>query len=254
MKILLILLLLVSNSIYSQIVHVTKTGSRYHTSDCRYLWNSDYILSLREALDRYYTPCQVCEPPTKIRKKKKKLPIVINHSNDNQRGGLTRYYLNGVQVTEEEYEKKTTKRTPIEKTDSIFGIGINLSEYNGKVFVQKVIPGSPAWIYNTLQVGDTLTWLYNTIDNTKSINLRGLSSEMVVKLLRSPKDKTVTLGFLRKGMPNRITINKSIISEKMVEKSFDISYNIGFENCKSLVDSLKKELRYKDSLILKMDH
>jgi hypothetical protein len=110
MRILLILLFLISNSIYAQIVHVTKTGSRYHTSDCRYLWNSNYILSLREALDRYYTPCRVCEPPTKIKKKKKKLPIIINNSDDNQGGGLTRYYLNGVQVTKQEYENYNVKQ------------------------------------------------------------------------------------------------------------------------------------------------
>ena len=45
-----------------QTVYVTRTGSKYHRSSCRYLRSSKIPTSLSEAKDRY-SPCSVCSPP-----------------------------------------------------------------------------------------------------------------------------------------------------------------------------------------------
>lgn len=45
----------------SVVVYVTETGSKYHRSGCRYLDESQYSVSLSEAV-KYYTPCSVCNP------------------------------------------------------------------------------------------------------------------------------------------------------------------------------------------------
>jgi len=56
------------------IVYITKTGKKYHTSDCRYLSKSKISITLKEALEKGYTPCSVCDPPVlKIEKPK---PVV----------------------------------------------------------------------------------------------------------------------------------------------------------------------------------
>ncbi len=44
-------------------VYITKTGKKYHTGDCRYLSKSKIPISLKEAIQRGYTPCSVCSPP-----------------------------------------------------------------------------------------------------------------------------------------------------------------------------------------------
>lgn len=44
-------------------VHVTATGSKYHSAGCRYLSKSDYAVSLDEAKSRNLEPCSVCNPP-----------------------------------------------------------------------------------------------------------------------------------------------------------------------------------------------
>jgi len=46
------------------IVHVTKTGSKYHRAGCQYL-KTDIEVTLEEALSRGLTPCKVCNPPAK---------------------------------------------------------------------------------------------------------------------------------------------------------------------------------------------
>lgn len=43
-------------------VYVTKTGTKYHTSGCRYLSRSKIPMSLYDAR-KLYTPCSVCNPP-----------------------------------------------------------------------------------------------------------------------------------------------------------------------------------------------
>jgi len=46
----------------SFMVYVTKTGSKYHLSGCRYLRRSSIPMSLENA-KRRYSPCSVCNPP-----------------------------------------------------------------------------------------------------------------------------------------------------------------------------------------------
>jgi len=54
------------------IVYITRTGRKYHTTDCRYLSKSKIPITLKEAIQRGYTPCSVCRPPTlKIKKRPK---------------------------------------------------------------------------------------------------------------------------------------------------------------------------------------
>jgi len=43
-------------------VYVTKTGTKYHRANCRYLKKSSILISLEEA-KRRYSPCTVCNPP-----------------------------------------------------------------------------------------------------------------------------------------------------------------------------------------------
>lgn len=52
-----------SNDAKNIIVHITKTGARYHRSNCRHL-KSDIEASLQEAIDKGLTPCKTCKPPT----------------------------------------------------------------------------------------------------------------------------------------------------------------------------------------------
>jgi hypothetical protein len=48
----------------STTVYVTKTGSSYHRSGCRYLSQSKIAITLEEAVEQGYAPCKVCKPPT----------------------------------------------------------------------------------------------------------------------------------------------------------------------------------------------
>lgn len=48
------------------IVHITRTGKKYHRAGCRSLSRSDIPVTLEEAKQRGYDPCKVCTPPTKI--------------------------------------------------------------------------------------------------------------------------------------------------------------------------------------------
>lgn len=42
------------------IAHITNTGSKYHNEGCKYLDESDIIISISEAKARDYTPCSIC--------------------------------------------------------------------------------------------------------------------------------------------------------------------------------------------------
>ena len=44
-------------------VHVTETGSKYHRKNCTYL-SSNIEITLIEAIEKGYTPCSRCDPPT----------------------------------------------------------------------------------------------------------------------------------------------------------------------------------------------
>lgn len=44
-------------------VHVTKSGKKYHSAGCSYLEDSDLEISLSDAKAQGYTPCAKCNPP-----------------------------------------------------------------------------------------------------------------------------------------------------------------------------------------------
>jgi hypothetical protein len=44
------------------VVYVTKTGSKYHRANCRYVSKSKIPMTLKEAKKKY-GPCSVCKPP-----------------------------------------------------------------------------------------------------------------------------------------------------------------------------------------------
>lgn len=45
------------------IVHITRTGEKYHSAGCQYLRKSDIEVTLSEAKARGLTPCSKCNPP-----------------------------------------------------------------------------------------------------------------------------------------------------------------------------------------------
>lgn len=46
-----------------EIVHITDTGKKYHTGNCRYIKDSDREISLEDAKAAGYEPCKVCHAP-----------------------------------------------------------------------------------------------------------------------------------------------------------------------------------------------
>lgn len=44
------------------VVYITKTGSKYHTADCRYLKKSKIKITKADAIEQGYTACKVCKP------------------------------------------------------------------------------------------------------------------------------------------------------------------------------------------------
>jgi competence protein ComEC len=44
-------------------VHITQTGTKYHTAGCEFLKDSDTEISLTKAIEQGYKPCGVCHPP-----------------------------------------------------------------------------------------------------------------------------------------------------------------------------------------------
>lgn len=44
-------------------VHITDTGSKYHSAGCQYLAKSDHEVSLETAISMGLTPCSRCNPP-----------------------------------------------------------------------------------------------------------------------------------------------------------------------------------------------
>lgn len=55
-----------TSSVYSdntsQTVYITKTGSKYHRSGCRYLRQSKIAIDKSSAISQGYDPCSVCNP------------------------------------------------------------------------------------------------------------------------------------------------------------------------------------------------
>jgi hypothetical protein len=44
------------------IVHITRTGTKYHRAGCRSLSRSDIPISRKDAITRGYTACKICNP------------------------------------------------------------------------------------------------------------------------------------------------------------------------------------------------
>lgn len=44
----------------TQVVHITRTGHKYHLAGCRYLSRSDIPISLSDAIAQGYEPCKIC--------------------------------------------------------------------------------------------------------------------------------------------------------------------------------------------------
>jgi hypothetical protein len=66
-----VLFIMLSCMVTAQTVYVTKTGTKYHASGCRYLSKSCISISLADAKADGYTPCSVCKPTTTIKTDKK---------------------------------------------------------------------------------------------------------------------------------------------------------------------------------------
>jgi hypothetical protein len=45
-----------------QTVYITRTGKKYHRENCRYLSQSKFSMSLKDAKAKGYTACSVCRP------------------------------------------------------------------------------------------------------------------------------------------------------------------------------------------------
>ena len=65
----LLAIVIMTLSLNAQTVYITKTGTKYHRSECRYLSQSKISVSLSEAKDRGYGPCSVCKPPIQLSSK-----------------------------------------------------------------------------------------------------------------------------------------------------------------------------------------
>ncbi len=61
-------LLVISISIIAsaQTVYITKSGSKYHLSNCSYLSKSKISIDLSEAKEKGFTPCSRCKPDSKV--------------------------------------------------------------------------------------------------------------------------------------------------------------------------------------------
>jgi methylphosphotriester-DNA--protein-cysteine methyltransferase len=58
----LVLVACTAPSSEAQTVYITKTGTKYHRASCQYLRKSQFAITMKEAVDRGYQPCSVCEP------------------------------------------------------------------------------------------------------------------------------------------------------------------------------------------------
>jgi len=52
-----------ANKAENPIVYITRTGKRYHREGCSALKGSKIPITLKEACERGYSPCSLCDPP-----------------------------------------------------------------------------------------------------------------------------------------------------------------------------------------------
>ncbi len=82
-KILFLIFVVVTFNLSAQTVYTTKTGEKYHKSNCRYLKYSKKELPLERALAYGYLACSVCKPPKKTKtsiKSNSKSSITTSHN------------------------------------------------------------------------------------------------------------------------------------------------------------------------------
>jgi hypothetical protein len=66
-KLLILTVFLASTiNVRAQTVYKSKTESKYHILGCRYLDQSHDSLDLTFAIKKGFSPCKVCNPPTKV--------------------------------------------------------------------------------------------------------------------------------------------------------------------------------------------
>jgi len=65
---LLLFFLVVTSSVFSQTVYITKTGEKYHKESCGHLRKSSISIELEEAVERGYVACKVCKPASVVQK------------------------------------------------------------------------------------------------------------------------------------------------------------------------------------------
>lgn len=59
-----VLQFLLCGILLAQTVFITKSGKKYHTENCSSLRSSSIPITLSEAIQKGYTPCSRCNPPT----------------------------------------------------------------------------------------------------------------------------------------------------------------------------------------------
>jgi len=64
------------NSLSAQTVYITKSGTKYHSSSCRYA-SSGWAVQLQEALDKGLSPCSKCDPQTEVTSTSKEKPSSV---------------------------------------------------------------------------------------------------------------------------------------------------------------------------------
>src|SRR4029078_12386978 len=79
-----------AGAVSAQTVYITKTGQKYHTSDCRYLNHSKIAIELKEAIQNGYDACSVCQPPTSSSSSSQTVKSEIKRSNSVQCGAITK--------------------------------------------------------------------------------------------------------------------------------------------------------------------
>lgn len=114
------------------------------------------------------------------------------------------------------------------------GIGAQLQDSNGEVRVSDIVPGSPSWLQGELKASDIILKVRQE-EQLEPVDLRGMSLDEAVKLIRGKKGTKVTLTVRTPdGSIKDITITRDVV---IMEE--------GYARSSILVDSLShKKLGY----------
>lgn len=108
---LIVLILFVFVTLDAQTVYATKTGSKYHTSSCRYLSKSKIPSSLEDAMKRYGA-CSVCNPPTSVSKSQPKSNTATTSATNSKVAYITSI-VDGTDIMEVNLWDHRTNRTTV---------------------------------------------------------------------------------------------------------------------------------------------